>query len=133
MNKRQLTVYLCGGISTEPDQGEAWFSETQLTMESLGYNVINPKEIEKGNGLREWSYYLCLDVIFILENKPDIILVNHKNWHTSKGCKCEVFNCINILGIPVVELHENKLKPCLHPLIGKLCVEHDIPVLHRLT
>ena len=88
------TVYISGPMRGIPGLNWQAFAEAQVKLENLGYNVINPAQldasvgfvpdniwhaVEKRQALRDIKGVLDSDIIALLPN-----------WHRSMGAKAEV-------------------------------------------
>ena len=83
-------IYISGAI-TAPTRAEELlnmqlFFDAEEVLKEQGYEVFNPATLEVDGGT--WEYYLARDILWIIENKPDIFLL--PNWEKSKGARLEV-------------------------------------------
>ena len=82
---RLTRVYVAGPITGMPNLNEAAFAEATHNLRKLGYEVINPHEVEPNKGLH-WTHYMRLCVA-ALTTCDSIYMLSH--WERSRGAVWE--------------------------------------------
>jgi Domain of unknown function (DUF4406) len=105
--RRRGTCYLSGKMSGLPDHGAAAFTEGELLLREVGWEVINPLTCWKPNGIAtdggDWEEHLRWDLIAMLSKCEAVVTLN--NWRYSRGAKLEVATAAAI-GMPRYTLYQ---------------------------
>jgi len=94
-------IYISGKITDISREHEllnmTLFNIVEEKLKAQGYEVFNPASLEVEGGT--WEYYLSRDLLWIVQNKPDLYLL--ANWQESKGARLEVAMA-ELLGLRVL-------------------------------
>lgn len=98
------TIYISGPISGRPDNNRRAFADAQIILQSHGFKVINPLDIdlpEKANGKPyDWSDHMRLDIKALMDCNLVAVL---PDWYLSKGSCLEIELALR-LGIEVLRI-----------------------------
>lgn len=80
-------MYIAGPMSGYPDYNHAAFNKKASELHSLGFNVLNPAEIDGGSTNKPWDYYMRKAIALLVQADAVVVL---DGWENSKGAKLEL-------------------------------------------
>ena len=80
-----MKVYISGKITDDADYKQK-FKTAQNILESAGFEVFNPAELEDIG--KSWSWYMRKDIAGLMECDAIFLL---KDWEDSRGARLECY------------------------------------------
>lgn len=93
----QERIYISGPMTGLPGLNKAAFASEAGRLRALGYEVVNPGEVELPEGAT-WEDYMRHDLKLLLDCTTICLL---PGWERSEGARLEHFNALK-LGMKVV-------------------------------
>lgn len=90
-------IYLGGPITGKRDGNKAEFNRVAKELRGMGYQVINPIELDKKGNKMTWAEYLSRDIPYLLKCHALVLL---KGWGASMGASLE-YRIARDLGKPI--------------------------------
>lgn len=87
----KLLIYISGPVSGN-DNAQAQFKSAQIFLESKGFEVINPLELDHSEALKnedelkQWQEHMRIDIRALMDANAIYML---KGWERSKGATIE--------------------------------------------
>jgi hypothetical protein len=98
-----MKVYISGPMTGLPHFNAPAFNEAATTLRSLGFDVINPAELDAADlEPKEWHEYLRRDLVELVKCDAVALL---PGWQKSKGARLELHNALE-LGMDVRPLED---------------------------
>ncbi len=102
-----MKIYIAGPMTGIKDHNFPAFNKQAKYLRSLGFEVVNPAELDAGETLSHpWDYYLRRDLKKLVDCEAVVLL---EGWEYSKGANLE-YHVANSLGMTIkTEFREEDL------------------------
>lgn len=81
-------VYISGPMTGLPEYNAGAFRAAAASLRAMGFEVVNPSEIEPLAGRRTWEHFMRADIKALCD--CDIIVLL-PGWQNSKGARLEAY------------------------------------------